>query len=153
MTHEDDPLLGELRSLLARTDPVPAEVTEFATAALGLRRLDAELAELLADSALETGAAVTRADGDARWLTFRTDEVTIDVQVKSDGGAYTLLGRLEPPHGGAAVDVQAGDGETLASTTADEAGRFKLVLARGGRIRLRVAGPGRPPVETSWLSL
>jgi hypothetical protein len=153
VTDRDDALLGELRSLLARTDAVPAEVTEFANAALGWRRLDAELAELLADSALEGGPALTRADGDARWLTFRTEEMTIDVQATTADGTHTLLGRIDPPLAATTVEVQGGDGETVASTTADDAGRFKLVLDRGGRIRLRVAGRGRPPVETSWLSL
>lgn len=153
MTNDDDALLAELRSLLARTEPVPPEVTEFANAALGWRRLDAELAELLTDSALETGPALTRSAGEARWLTFRTDEITIDVQVKTANGAHTLLGRLEPPLGGASVEVQGSDGETVADTTADDSGRFKLTLSSGGRIRLRVSGAERAPLETSWLSL
>src|SRR5439155_25447419 len=38
--YERDELLDELRSVLARADAAPAEVTEFAKAALGWRRLD-----------------------------------------------------------------------------------------------------------------
>jgi hypothetical protein len=60
----DDPLVAELRTLVARVDPVPPLVTQVAKAALGWRRLDADLAELLSDSALETEAlALARGPG------------------------------------------------------------------------------------------
>ena len=71
---DDDRLLGELRRLVSRVDPVPDEVTAYAKAALGWRRIDAELAELLSDSVLEPDSlAITRGDGSqARRLTFRS---------------------------------------------------------------------------------
>ena len=42
--------------LFAEVDPVPPLVIETAKASLGWRRLDADLAELLSDSALEEEA-------------------------------------------------------------------------------------------------
>ena len=50
MDDPDDTLVSELREYFARVDPVPPLVTEAAKAALGWRRLDADLAELLSDS-------------------------------------------------------------------------------------------------------
>ena len=43
-------MLHELRDLAERTDPVPASVLEAARAALDWRRVDTELAELVADA-------------------------------------------------------------------------------------------------------
>jgi hypothetical protein len=153
----DGALQDELRALIDRVDPVPAEVTEFARAALGWRRLDSDLAELLADSALDVEvAALTRSTGlRARWLTFRAAELSIDVEVQADGDERTLLGQLAPPCAGATVEVQAADGTAAATALADELGRFRLTLENGGRVRLRILRPepGSAPVETSWLAV
>jgi hypothetical protein len=147
----NDELLDDLRNIFRRTDPVPPEVTEFAQAALGWRRLDADLAELLADSALEAEALAR--GGEGRWLTFRADDLTIDVEVQEDGDARTLLGQLAPPPDGATIEVQAGDGDIAATTESDKLGRFRVTLPAGGRIRLRILREGAAPVETSWLSV
>src|SRR5207247_10887645 len=72
MDADHEKLLDELRSLVNRVDPVPEEVTKFADAALGWRRVDAELAELLSDTALESqaAAAAVRSGPRVRSLTF-----------------------------------------------------------------------------------
>jgi hypothetical protein len=150
--NSDDDLLAELRSVIGRIDPVPPEVTEFAQAALGWRRLDADLAELLADSALETNAALARG-GEGRWLTFRADDLTIDVEIQTAGKARTLLGQLAPPPAAATIEVQSTDGTVLTSTAGDTLGRFRLALESDGHVRLRVLREGAAPVETSWFSL
>jgi hypothetical protein len=150
-------LLRELRSLLDHLDPVPPEVTEFARAALGWLRIDAELAELLADSALESDVGVlTRSAGATRrWLTFRAAEFAIDLEVEVDGTARTLLGQFAPPPAGASVELQAADGALAATTESDSLGRFRLRLEAGGRVRLRVLTHDPPGalVETSWFPL
>ncbi len=160
MSDRSDPdaeLAAELRSLLNRIDAVPPEVTKFAKAALGWRRLDADLAELLADSALETdAAALTRSEGGAgRWLTFRAADLAIDIMVETDGDASTLLGQLAPPPASAGVELQAADGTVIATVDADTLGRFRMMLDARGRVRLRVLRRDPPgvPVETSWLSI
>ncbi len=160
MTDPPDPdarLMNDLRSIFERIDAVPPDVTEFAKAALGWRRLDADLAELLADSALETeSAALSRSgSGSGRWLTFRAALLTIDVEVVTDGAARTLLGQLAPPSPAATVEVQGSDGSLAASVEVDSLGRFRLGLEAGGRVRLRVLqlDPPSAPVETSWFSL
>jgi hypothetical protein len=150
-------LLDELRSVLDQVNPTPPRVTQFAKAALGWRRLDADLAELLADSALETdSAAPTRSTASSeRWLTFGAPDLSIDVEVEGDGDARTLIGQLDPPPTSATIQVQAADGTLAVTTEADALGRFRLALKAGSRVRLRVLrhDPPGPPVETSWLSL
>jgi len=151
---EDDALLDELRSLLDRVDPVPRDVSEFARAALGWRRLDAELAELLTDSAVEAdSAALVRSEDGTRWLTFRSTELAIDVEVLANGDGRLLLGQLAPPPESATVEVQSADGTVVASAESDALGRFRFALESGGTVRLRVIPPAGRPVETSWLSL
>ena len=148
----NDELLDDLRNIFRRADPVPPEATEFAQAALGWRRRDADLAELLADSALETNAPLARG-GEGRWLTFRADDLAIDVEIQTDGDAHTLLGQLAPPPFVATVEVQSTDGDVVGSAESDELGRFRLSLAAGGHLRLRVLREGAAPVETSWFTV
>ena len=153
----DEEMMDELRSVLRRADPIPPEVTDSAKGALGWRRIDAELAELLADSALETeSAALTRSGGGSgRWLTFRAGELAIDVEVEADDATRTLLGQLAPPALSAIVEVHAADGSVSARVEADSLGRFRFALGAGGRVRLVVLryDPPGAPIETSWFSL
>jgi hypothetical protein len=145
----DNELFEELRSVLHRTDPVPAEVTDFAKTALGWRRLDTELAELLEDSALESESpALARGTAGVRSLTFRSDELTIDVEVQPG----MLLGQLAPA-AAATIELQAENGDVAATAESDTLGRFRLPLEGDGRFRLRVLRPGASAVETSWFGL
>jgi hypothetical protein len=144
-----DGLLEELRLVLRRTDPVPAEVTDFAKTALGWRRLEADLAELLEDSALQTESTALARGGGPRSLTFRSDNLTIDVELRPG----SLLGQLSPAAGSAAVELQDDEGAVVATTESDTLGRFRLGLEGDGRRRLRVVRPDAVPVETSWFSL
>jgi hypothetical protein len=153
----DRELLGELRRLVTDIDPVPPEVTAFAKAALGWRRLDAELAELLSDSALEPDVLATVRAGlaRARSVTFEASGLTIELEIETAGATFVVIGQLAPA-GTAAVDVQRDDGTLAASTRSDELGRFRAELAPGGRVRLRIVGAGEGwsgAFETSWLTL
>ena len=78
-----DPSLAAmpLVRVVSRHDPVPPQVTEFAKAALGWRRVDAELAEILADSALTGAAAGTRSGAQGpRSVSLRAEALTLDLQ-------------------------------------------------------------------------
>jgi hypothetical protein len=148
----DDELLAELAAMFDRLDPVPPEVTDFARAALGWRRLDSELAELLEDSLLETAASArTRAGTGSRWLTFRAAELAIALELTADEGKRLALGQLVPGTPEGSVEVQDETGEAIATAEADSLGRFRLEFTPRGRVRLRVVLPDRAaPVETSW---
>jgi hypothetical protein len=152
----DERLTAELRAFFAEVDPVPALVSETAKASLGWRRLDADLAELLSDSALEEEPfALARGGGaPARAVTFSSGELTIDIEVHVDDEGRTLLGQLSPP-APATVEIQTVDDGRF-SADADRLGRFRVRLPAGGSIRIRILGadgdPG-PPVETSWITV
>ena len=155
MTERDERILDELRQLAREVDPVPDEVTGFAKAAFGWRRIDAELAELLSDSALEseelagTRGSVAR----ARVVTFKASDLELDVEIQQADAGIVLLGQLAPG-APAAIEVQRGDGSTAATLEADRLGRFRVELSEGGRIRLLVRrDPPAPPVETSWIDV
>jgi hypothetical protein len=152
----DELLMAELRAFFAEVDPVPPLVSEAAKASLGWRRLDADLAELLADSALEEEAFAGTRGGDApaRAVTFSSGELTIDIEVHVDDQTRTLLGQLSPPTP-AAIEIQM-MGEEPLSAEADRLGRFRVRLPDGGPLRLRVVGADARPgslVETSWITV
>lgn len=151
-SHED--LLAELRLLANDVDPVPPEVTAFADAALGWRRIDAVLAELLSDSLLESRAAALTRSGvaRARSVTFAASDVEIGVEIRDEDSGVVMLGQLAPP-AAASVDVQRGDSSIVATVEADALGRFRIELGEGGRIRLRLRRASQPPVETSWITI
>ena len=159
MSKDPDPdelLMAELRALFAGVDPVPPLVSDTAKASHGWRRLDADLAELLSDSALEEEPfALTRGSGaPVRAVTFSSTELTIDIEVHVDDQGRTLLGQLSPP-APATIEIQT-MAEAPFSAEADRLGRFLVRLPAGGPIRLRVLGEdGRagPPVETSWITV
>ena len=150
----DEQLVAELRSFFAETDPVPPLLIETAKASLGWRRLDADLAELLNDSALEQERfALARGSGaPARAVTFSSGELTIDIEVHVDDPGRTLLGQLSPA-APATIEIQT-IAEALFTAQADRLGRFRVRLPAGGAIRLRIVDPeGGPPVETSWITV
>jgi hypothetical protein len=149
---EHDDLLGELRRLARTVDPVPDEVTAYAQSALGWRRVDAELAELLADSWLETDALARSGEGAARHLSFRAAALELDLDVEQGEAGALVLCQLAPA-GAAEVDAQRDDGTVIAHATADELGRLRIELAGPARVRLVVTRPGAVAVETSWFDV
>ena len=150
----NEEILSELRRLADEVDPVPWEVTSYARAALGWRRIDADLAELRSDSALKPRLAFARSgEAQARSVTFRADGLDIDLSIQADDARRVLLGQLAPP-GPARIEVQRDDSSIAATADADTLGRFRIELEEGGRVRLRVSrdAPIRP-VETSWIGI
>src|ERR1700733_1216168 len=153
MAKDQDPeerLMAELRAFFADVDAVPSLVVETAKASLGWRRLDADLAELLNDSALEEQAFALARSGEAsaRAVTFSSGDLTIDIEVHADDEGRTLLGQLSPP-APARVEIHPMV-QAPVSTEADRMGRFRVRLAAGDTIRLRILDAGErggPPVE------
>jgi len=151
----DERLLEELRALGREVDPVPPHVESYAKAALGWRRIDAELAELLADSALDRESLSHTRSGlaRARSVTFRSGDLELDLEISEHDEGLVLLGQLAPAEE-ADVEVQRDDGSIAAATASDELGRFRLELTVGGRVRLLVRrAPPAPPIETSWVGI
>ena len=159
MNHQDDEhprLEDELRDAFSEHDPIPLVVTQAAKAALGWRRLDAELAELLADSALDTESlALARgAQATLRSMSFSAGRLTIDVEIQGEGSDRTALGQLSPA-GRATIELQTADQAASTIIESDDLGRFRTSLPATGSIRLRVARDpsGANWIETSWIPL
>jgi len=144
-----EPLLAELRDVAELADPVPAAVVTAAKAALTWRTVDAELAELTADSSL--APAGVRAAQAARLLTFEGPGVEIEVEIVETGPTRRLTGQVVPvtPAG---VTIRWGAG--VVDVTADDLGRFTATDVPAGSVRLEVRrADDRHPVVTSWVSI
>ncbi|MFE0888199.1 hypothetical protein ACFW4Q_04045 [Streptomyces rochei] len=133
----------ELRQAAAILDPVPAELRRIAVDAFALHDLDARVAELTFDSLVDA-IPVRGAEDPPRMLTFRVDDVTVDVEVTEDG----LIGQLLPP-GPADVEVLSGP-RAHARLTADDLGRFTGEAPPSGPFALRLR-TGGDVVVTEWL--
>ncbi len=154
---KDQALFTRLQTVLDVADPIASFVRETGTAAYAWRRVDAELAELLSDSATEAEqlAGVRRSHASVRAVTFATTDLRVTLEIQTSGERTILIGQLSPA-AETAVEVQGASGATASAAVTDEFGLFRLELARSGRIRLRVphpAGAARRPVETSWISI
>lgn len=158
-SHDDltDPearLLSELSGHFTRTDPVPDAVRDAAYAAIELRNLDAQLAQLLRDTALddEKELAGVRGPSATRSLTFAVgEERYVEVDVESPGELRVLTGYVVPASGGT-IAVEHTGGAALEGLI-DDGGRFAVESVPSGPVRLRIAVDGAPPIVTEWLTL
>jgi hypothetical protein len=150
---DDEGLLAELRGAAARFDAPPAAVLDAARASLTWRTIDAELAALAFDSAVDRAATPVRSGDGPRLLSFNAPGLTVDLEVSPVGPRRHLVGQLVPPQR-ARVDVRHRDGIT--SVDADELGRFTATSISAGPVSLRchLAGsPSGPAVVTEWLAI
>ena len=146
-----DQLTGELRRLASRLDPVPPELLDAAAGAFAWRDIDAELAELVFDSLVDTDeASLVRGAPERRLVSFTGGGLTIDVEVTSAGTERTVMGQIVPPQRGV-VDIRRRQ-ETV-SIEADELGRFRSGPLPPGPLSLRLRPAGGAPVVTDWLAL
>ncbi len=144
----DQQLLTHLGALARTVDPPPALLTDLGRAALSLRRLDAELAELVADSDVAL-SGVRGATSTARLLTFEAGELVVEAQVSGPGGAHDVLGQVvpEPARGGASGSRQpAGTARPPSTRWAASASTVP-----SGLVRVTVELPARRPVTTAWV--
>jgi hypothetical protein len=153
-TAADAALLADLRALVERADPVPADLVAAARGSLTWRTIDEELAELAFDSSVD-GLVGTRAHSTAtapRQLSFEAGTAAVEVEL-ADG---RLVGQLVPP-GPARVELHHATGST--STRADDLGRFSFDVGvfalpgagTPGPWRLRVDGDAFRLV-TAWFT-
>jgi hypothetical protein len=158
---DDSALEQELRRVAARLDPVPPEVVQAAIGAFSWRDIDAELAELVFDSLLDADqATLVRGSPAQRLVSFKTPELTVDVEVATTASGRDVMGQISPPQR-ATVEIRHGAG--VVTTDADELGRFRAASLQAGpmSMRLRPAGASqrpagasqRPAVVTDWLSI
>jgi hypothetical protein len=149
----EERLLAELVEA-GQLEAVPVEAAAEVKAQFSLRTLDAELAELVYDSATAQDALAGVRGGAAtvRLMTFESAGLTVEVEAQPTAGErWRLVGQLVPP-GPGSVDVRYASG--IVSVEADEVGRFSVDGIPAGPLSLRchVAGSGGA-VATDWLLL
>jgi hypothetical protein len=126
---------------------VPEIVIDDGRAALLTRALDAELAELLLDSALES--AQVRGDQDrVRLLSFQAGEVSLEVQLEDFGDEVGVRGLVD----GASGAVEAELRDEHRSLAVDDEGVFDARLPRGAA-RFRLRSHGGTVITTGWVLL
>jgi hypothetical protein len=152
MTDADDTaLIATIRQLLDELDPVPPEVLAAARGSYVWRTVDAELAELVADSTSNAHAGVRSGDG-PRLITFETERLTVEVEVGQMGEQRRLVGQLVPPAHGT-VEVRSPSRSW--AVEADALGRFTVSGVPPGPVSLlcRLAAAPERPIVTSWLTI
>lgn len=146
----DQQWLLHMGSVAGAIDPPPPLLLELGRAAFSLRRVDAELIELVDDSADEL-VGVRGATSQERLLSFEGRAVSLDLQVTVEAGHVRLIGQVVPvPAGGAVVHVESPD-RPVASTDVDTVGGFAIDEVPEGLLRLRIERGGEVAVTTAWI--
>lgn len=143
---EEESLLSLLRRGLDQSDASPADVIEFAKAALSWRNIDADLAQLSYDS-IDDSTSV-RGVATSRMLAFESGELTIDLEHEPVSGH--LMGQLDPA-GQMTIELHVLD--TVLVTESDELGRFFFEGIQAGPFALVVSLEGDEVVKTQWVIL
>ena len=146
--HDDEKLIQALRQALSAADEVPPAFVEAGKEAFAWRTIDAELAALTYDSALEPPAALAIRSESAilRSLTFASDGWTVEIELTPDA----VLGQLDPPEPGTVV--ARGDGGKLIATEVDELGFFVLGPPPATPYRLVCTTRSGTTIITGWIT-
>lgn len=155
-----------LEAALDLVAPIPDWVTASANRAWALRRIDAELAELIAEST--SAAAGARGDGDSQVLVFETARLRLELLVRTDELGTTVDGVFDrnaapaspgdpiatPDAPGAVIAFWEGVDGTGDSAPVDVHGGFFFEIPHRQRIRVWVESPrGWTLTITDWFHL
>ncbi len=143
---DDTDVLQALQRMLDAVDPPPAHVVAHAREAFAWRGIDAELAELVHDSATAVAGGVRGTEA-ARQMTFRAPGLEIEVEVVAER-TRIVVGQLVPAQE-ASVELRSGD--RTAQTDADALGRFSFDDVASGAVKLTVVTAAGARVETEGL--
>lgn len=176
MSPDEQTLERELRLAVEFFDPVPQYLIDRATALFTWRTIDAELAELVYDSAAAGEPMAVRGDGEPRILTFRLEPLSranapgvplaapavvpaaapvapvakvVEIEIGGEGPTRDLLGRVSPS-GPAHVDIDRGAATVTVAT--DARGRFAARDLVPGPLRIRCVYPDGSDIVTDWIS-
>jgi hypothetical protein len=146
----DEDLIRRLRRIAAEADPVPDSLYVAARAAFALRDLDARVAELVRDSALDAPLITVRAhqDSDARMLSFEGADTVIECEITVRGGTRDISGQVS---GGTATSVAAEvAGQPPLRAEVGAHGFFTVRGLPPGPFRLKCQLADGALVATSW---
>src|SRR5215218_6153601 len=148
---DDDELLDALRAAIEAAHPMPASAAELARAAWDARALDAEFAELVADSVADADRLAVRAESGPRLLSFSARALALEVELEPVGaGEHRVAGQLLPAR---TASVTLERGADAQRTQADATGRFAFDRVQEGTVRLRVDDARDRAVVSAWFRL
>jgi hypothetical protein len=151
--HVDDAaLLARLSDIARAADAPPGLAFDLGRAALAWRNADSELAQLLADSALEA-SSVRSSASDTRLLTFEVGITTIEVQLSVRDNRRSVLGQVHGDAAAGGVVVVETDAGRFGPGRLGALGRFALDDIEGHRLRIRLESPDITAVTTVWISI
>lgn len=143
-----DVLLDRLRRAALAADPTPPELAASARAALGMSRLDEELADLLHDSEQQT--VLVRGEGDEpRLLSYGSEDVGADLEIAASGDAFDVTGTVHGP----VVRTVVQTPEEARDVDVDEHGRFRAAAVSGAAVRVRMETAAGVTLVTPWVRL
>lgn len=149
--YDEEDLLTDLRRIAANVDPVPDEVLLSARAALSLHRLDAELIELVRDSAQdEAGLVAVRGDGDVRMMSFEFAPIAVELQVTEQAGMRALVAHVS------GLELASAQVETNNSGRRDvdvDDGTLVVEHVPSGLVRLYLTSRDGYSYATSWVRI
>lgn len=149
ITREDQEILADLRAGLEQSDPVPADVAEFARAALTWRDIDAELAELDFDSSdQDQELSGVRSAVTARMLSFQVGGWMVDVEYDDPTGR--LIGAVSPQE---AFTVELHTAGAFYTVPSDEVGRFTAEGVGRGPLAMVLRFENGQVIKTQWVVL
>ncbi len=149
LSPQDRQLLDWLGQVVTVVDPEPPHLRELGRLALSVRRVDAELAALIADSDRLVGVRRAGPAG-VRLLSFELGSMLADVEVHPrPGDRLRLVGVIDGLAGPGRVDVETGSATTQ-SVEVDAVGRFAADAVPAGLLRLRILAEG-VDVTTEWV--
>lgn len=148
-TNADDRLVEVIRAALHELDGPPPEIVALAKQSLTWRTIDAELAELTYDSAVDGDLVGVRGTGTARALTFEVGAVVIDLEVSDRDTARDVLGQVAPAND---VTLSLVRPTGTVDVALDDLGRFRLTGLPSGPARFVLVGPSGT-VGTDWITL
>jgi hypothetical protein len=152
----DAELLSALDAAIEAAQPMPSSVAELGRMAWAARALDAEFAELVADSLADEVLAeddryAIRAGTQPRLLSFAAGDTAIEVEIEVGAdGVQHVVGQVLPP-GPATVTFERAAGAQRSQ--ADPGGRFEFDDVARGPARLRVQRAPDGPLASAWFRL
>lgn len=146
-THAD--VLDALRRALDAVDAPPPHVVANARDAYLWHDIDAELAELVYDSATAARAVGVRSAEAARQVTFRAPGLEIEVEVVSEQ-ARVVVGQLVPPQ---PAIIELRQGKHTVRVDADPLGRFTFDDVVPGAVKLTVRTASGARIHTEGLTI
>lgn len=141
--HADDAMLDRIGRAFDDLEPIPQRLTDAARAAFSWGRADAELAELLFDSASDELVGVRGTSSERRSFRFGTDDHIIRVHLTAE----TMIVMIEPP---LSVPCRIVGDDDSADHHTDEYGEL-AVDAPEFPVRVEVDLPGGT-VVTPWIT-